>query len=116
MCLLFCDNKNYLNICFIYNLDTKHIFVVDCKWGHWVDPGCPEATCDSTTKTLTRSVEQQGQCDGLECVPAESSKDESCPVLANGMEKIFISKFKLNADSCRMGLYYIQEHLGRANS
>jgi hypothetical protein len=73
------------------NIKTHNTyFVVDCEWGPWGDPGCPEPTCDPTTKTLTRSIEQQAACDGIECVPEESSKDESCPVLPTGMTTIFI--------------------------
>ena len=90
----FLSTKNYQNICFIYHSNNDYIFVVSCKWGPWIDPGCPEATCDPTNKTLTRSIEQHGQCDGLKCIQEESSIDEICPVLPNGMATLYISKFK----------------------
>ena len=65
-------------------------FLVSCKWGPWVDPGCPDDTCEPTTKILTRSIEQQAECGGLDCVLDESSKVESCPaVKTNGRAKIF---------------------------
>ena len=94
----FGQQKNYLNICFIYHSHTENIFIVSCKWGPWVDPGCPQATCEPTNKTLTRSIEQYSQCYGLECASEESSKDEICPVLPDGKETIFISKFRHISD------------------